>query len=130
MRSQRHLLDTRGIDSAVNIKGLGHIVNNSCEVANGANTAPATIQLNGYFAAGKSVSVDVAHNTTTSTVTYTPTAQEDAVQLASNLAAAIEADTTVGGLVTATSAVNIVSVVNQSTATNGDTVSLSNLVIQ
>lgn len=128
-RSQRHLLDTRGRDSAGNIKALGRIVNDKCMVASGANTAPAKIQFGGFLASGKSVSVTVQHNTTSATVSYTATgAEETAATVAAGLAAAIEADATVGGLVTATAGAATVSVVNQ-VLTNGDTVTLSGLTV-
>ena len=129
MRSQRHLLDIRGKDSAGNIKGLGAIINDRCDVAGNANNPPATVRFGGFFAAGKAVSLTVTQTGGTATVTYTPASQEDSVTLASSMATAIEADATVGGLVTATAAGGVLRVVNQSTVTNGDSVVLSALSI-
>lgn len=129
MRSQRHVLDLRGKDSAGNVKGLGAIIYDKCIVQNNANAGRATIRLDGYFRAAKAVSVNVAHNVTSATVTYTPATQEDANTAAAGLAAAINGDATVGALVTATSAGEHVFVVSTSTATNGDKVVLSSLSI-
>ena len=113
--SQDHKLDIHGSNSLGERKALAVI-----RQQHGSDTVPATIQLNGLWGTGDTITVTVNIGAGDLTPAYTPAANEDAIAAATGLAVQIALQTDVscvaaGGQVyvtkTTAGTVNIVSAV-------------------